>query len=243
MHLMLRFFTAAAIIWPLSGFASAKEFPTARQSSPGFYILSNLQPDDFHQSATNESLPAANQTSRIAGGAVPVSPTPLTSRGKFYFYLRSTYGPRSLASTVATSAIKQARDAVPEWGQGMEGYGKRYASSFGQKAIKQFIHFGVGALWGEDPRYHASARTGAFQRAFYAAGQTFVSHRDLGGTRFAYSRFIGAVGGVCISRQWYPESHRSTDQYIAAAAASIGLDIAKNIFNEFWPDIKRRLRH
>jgi hypothetical protein len=49
------------------------------------------------------------------------------------------------------------------------------------------------------------------------------------------------LGGVCVSRQWYPDACRTAGDYGLASAASFGLDIAQNVFSEFWPDLKKRL--
>jgi hypothetical protein len=184
----------------------------------------------------------ANQPPAVIAKTVTAPVKPLQGKEKFKFYLRTTYGPGSLINIAAAAGIKQARNSPPEWGQGMEGFGSRFASGFGLKAIKLSIQSGIEGLLGEDPRYYASARSGVFHRAFYAAGQTFVSHKDAGGTGFAYARFIGIAGGVCISRQWHPENDRSARDYFVAGAAIVGIDMARFVFREFWPDIKRTLR-
>ena len=182
---------------------------------------------------------ANSQAPTALSKASMVQLAPLTGRQKFRFYLRSTYGSTSLAFSLTGSGINQARDAVPEWGQGMAGYGKRFASSFAQKAVDRSIWLGMGALWHEDPRYFASNRSGIWKRTLYAAGQTFVAHKDSGGTRFAYSRFVGAFSAAYISRQWYPDAYHTTSDYLSAGATSIGIGMAKKVFFEFWPDMKR----
>lgn len=156
--------------------------------------------------------------------------------------LRSTYEPRSVAFSLAGAGIKQARDSVPEWGQGMEGYGRRLASSFGHKIIKRNIQFVAGSLLHEDPRYFCSGSEGIWRRSLYAAGRTFVSNKDGGGVRPGYSKFIATFGGAYISRQWYPERKRKMSEYLTSTAISIGVDMAKNVFNEFWPDLQRMMR-
>src|SRR5690349_13147899 len=55
-----------------------------------------------------------------------------THHERFNRYVKSTVGPFRLAWTGVSAGIEQWRDHPEEWGQGMKGYGKRYASSFGQ---------------------------------------------------------------------------------------------------------------
>ncbi len=188
---------------------------------------------------TANATTAAMQTSDSAREPFRMISKPLNGSEKAVYYLRETYGPLSVVSSLAGAGINQARDDVPEWGQGMEGYGKRFSSSFGHKAVKRSIQFGIGAFLHEDPRYFASARSGIWPRAIYAVGQTFVSHKDFGGIRPGYSRFIGIVGGVYVSRQWHPADDRTAEGYISAVASSIGWDVAKSVFAEFWPDLKK----
>jgi hypothetical protein len=167
----------------------------------------------------------------------------LTAKEKLAYTFKTAYGLNSIAASLAGSGIKQARDSVPEWGQGMSGYGKRFGSSLGQKAIKQSIRFGLGTLLHEDPRHFSSGRQGIWRRTLYAASRSFVSTKDGGGIRPGYSKFAAAFGGAYLSRQWYPESKQNVREYLSSGGISIGLDAAKNVFHEFWPDLKKRLKH
>src|SRR5690349_6028698 len=62
-----------------------------------------------------------------------------THKERFDRYVKSTVGPFRLAWTAASAGIAQWQDHPEEWEQGMKGYGKRYASSFGQNAIQQTV--------------------------------------------------------------------------------------------------------
>jgi hypothetical protein len=166
--------------------------------------------------------------------------SPLAPGEKIHFYLKSSIDPVTIFASAFSSGINQAIDSVPEWGQGMEGYGKRFVSSFGQKAADRTVRSGLKILLREDPRYFYSDRRGVGARTLHAIGEIFVSHKDSGGTRPNYSYFAGMASGVYISRQWRPERHRTAEDYITGAAASIGIQSSKNVFMEFWPDIRRK---
>jgi hypothetical protein len=179
----------------------------------------------------------------VRGLSPPYSPShqPLTLKEKTGHYLK-VYGPVSVSSSVIVAGINQARDKTPEWGQGMKGYGRRFASSFGQKAISKSIQFGLECALREDPRYHPSGGSGAFKRTLHAVGQRFISYRDQGGVRPGYSYFAGVAGGVYVSRQWHPQGDRTVSGYLSNGAVSIGIDAAINIFNEFRPDLEKLFR-
>ncbi|MEJ2108314.1 MAG: hypothetical protein P8Z37_00070 [Acidobacteriota bacterium] len=166
-------------------------------------------------------------------------PDPMTGSEKLNYYAHSTYGFSSFLRSAASAGIKQGTDSIPEWGQGIEGYSARFASSFGRRIIKNSIHQGMGGLLHEDPRYFRSGRSGIWSRSLYAASQTFVSHKDSGETCFAYAHVFGTVSSVFISHTWYPENKRTVEGYASYIATSFGFDAVINIAREFWPDIKR----
>lgn len=186
--------------------------------------------------------PPGNQPPGGLPRVTPLQRTPRTGKEKAIYYLKTTYGPASLAYTAFGAGIKQANGSVYEWGGGMEGYGRRYASSFGQKAISRSIRHGLGGLLHEDPRFLPSSRSGVWKRTIDATKQVFFAHKDGGGQRIAYSRFAGNFGAAYISRQWRPERYRDATDVLSVGFASLGIDVAKTVFSEFWPDIKKRLR-
>ena len=191
----------------------------------------------------NEVPPAAKGRSRFSIlKSLSEPPAPMTGGQRLKFYLDSTFGIDPILRTSAVAGINQARNTVPDWGQGMEGYGIRFASSFGSRIIKNTIHHGIGSLLNEDPRYYPSGRSDVWRRSFYAAGQTFMTHNDTGDACFAYLRMLATVSGIYLSREWYPERKRTVSEYLTSTATSIGFDAAKNIFHEFWPDVKHWLR-
>ena len=83
-----------------------------------------------------------------------------THRERFNRYVKSTVGPFRLAWTAASAGIHQWSDSPEEWGQGMKGYGKRYASSFGQNAMQQTVTYGLDEAFGLDTGFRKSTREG-----------------------------------------------------------------------------------
>ncbi len=204
----------------------------------------------FSMNATDPGSPVPSSDSSASNNQAPqslpratVQPAPLTPHEKFRYYLRTTYGPASFGYTFLGAWINQARDNVPEWGQGADGYAHRFGSSFGQKMIKNTMRLGLVDMMHEDPRYFASNRSGIWNRTKYAIGQTFISHKDSGGTRFAYSRFIASFSASYLAHQWYPDNYHTTGDYLSGGAISIAIDMGKNVWSEFWPDVRRKLHH
>lgn len=156
-------------------------------------------------------------------------PEPLSLDDRAVFHLKRLTGPWSLASSAFSSGIRQWRAEPPEWGGGMAGYGRRYASSYTFKAAQNVFEFGLGAAFRDDPRYRRSERTGAGR----------VRDAVLHSLRPAH---VGSYTGAgLLTTAWYPDSRNSIGRGFARAGIGLGFSIGRNVFREFWPDIKRRV--
>jgi hypothetical protein len=233
---------ALAAVFCLSSSVIAAETNSGQNDSPWHFSLNVSDPSGQNQT-TGKTQSTQSQTPSALPRVSSVRPTPLTGSEKWHYYLRSTYGPASFGYTALGTGISQAQDSTPEWGQGMEGYGKRYGSSFGQKVVDRSVRIGLQGLFHEDPRFFASGRSGIWSRAVYAASEAFWSRKDSGGTRVGFTKFIGAFSAAYVSRQWHPDSYHTTSDYLTAGLQSIGISAAKNVWSEFWPDIRRLLHH
>jgi hypothetical protein len=222
--------------------------PTFAEDSPPPGIDSRpcFSPNGCTQSSPVQMDKAPAQTAgQQASGMIPNEsishPLPMTNHEKFRYYLKTTYGPQSIGYSLANAGINKARNTVPEWGDGAECYGRQLASSFGQKAIERSFNLGLKTMFHEDLRYIHAGKSGVWNRSFYAASQVLIAHKDSGGTRPNYTWLAGTFGGEYVSRQWRPERYHNWSDYMSSFAVSLSLDAAKNLFNEFWPDVKRKI--
>ena len=168
---------------------------------------------------------------------------PLATEDKFALYLKKTYGPTAFLKSGVTAGFNQIRNHPVEWGRGRDGYGDRFGSSMGQRAVSNTISFGVGAMRGEDPRYFPSEQTKSSARIKSALAQTFVVHTDHGGRTVAIGRIAGAFGGGFVSRTWQPEGQGILWSGVQSGATSLAFSAVSNVLREFWPDIKKRFQH
>jgi hypothetical protein len=217
--------------------ATAKDIDSDWNSQSQYLAADNSTQANASQSTTRAKS-NGNQFLDASQITLP-NPAPLTLKGKWSLYLKSTYGPLSFGYRFASAGIDQAQDSVPDWGQGMNGYLKRFGSNFGQGVIDNSARFGLKTIFHEDPRYIPSGRSGFLCRMAYAVKQGIISRKDSGGVRIGYTQFIAAATGVVVARQWQPDDERTAGKYISAIASSIAWDAALNIVSEFWPRKKR----
>lgn len=141
-------------------------------SSPGAALC---QPAADVEAA--EQTPAASPPT--ADAYVPVD-----GAQRVEWIVDGTVGRRSLFVVGPLGTIWLTGFNTPsEWGQGASGAAKRYAHREADVAISNTIEAGLGALWGEDPRYIRSGRRGIWPRARYAIKTVLLAQRRDGSLR------------------------------------------------------------
>ena len=174
----------------------------------------------------------------------PVATEPfvsVTTVEKAKIFTHRVIGLESLGKSLVTAGIAQWGDIPHEWGQGMEGYGKRYGNKIATRGCENGIGMLGAYLLKEDPRYFRSGQEGVWRRTRHAITHTFRTRKDNGTWTWAEWRLAGNFGAQFISNAWRPPSQNSPSKAFARGVISIGYDTASNIFKEFWPDIRRRV--
>jgi hypothetical protein len=135
-----------------------------------------------------------------------------SNRERFRKYVKDTVGPFRLARTGVTAGLDQWSDKPPEWGQGMKGYGKRFASGLGQNAIQQTVTYGLDEAMGLDTGFKRSTREGFFPRLKDALLENVTSRTKSGKRVVSVPRFAGVYAGAVIATEtWYPERYSYKD--------------------------------
>jgi len=156
-----------------------------------------------------------------------------SSHDRFKSYVSSTIGPFRLARTAAAAGIQQWRDSPEEWGQGAEGYGKRFASALGQNAIHQTVEYGLDSAMGLDTGFQRSKRTGFGPRFKDALIQNVTSRTRSGDRVISVPRFAGAYTGAIVSREtWYPDRYNYKDG-LRSGTTTLLMGFGINLLREF----------
>jgi len=165
---------------------------------------------------------------------------PLSSRQKFQLFFKSETDPWPFFLASVVAGIGQADNSYPEWGQGMQGYGKRIGGAYTDAFIGNFFGNAVlTSMLHEDPRYFQKGTGTVFHRILWAASSTVWCRRDNGNWGPNYANVGGNLIGSAIARSYYPASERTvsdtiTDGLTVSAEGIVGSEVI-----EFWPDIVR----
>jgi hypothetical protein len=170
--------------------------------------------------------------------------TPITGRERVDWIVFGTIGTQSLFVIGPLAAgWNTAFNTPSEWGQSWSGFGKRYAQRLADVAISSTIEGGLGAIWGEDPRYVPSGRKGIWRRAGYAAKTVFVAQRPDGSLQPAWGRYAGNVFNNIIENAWLPPSQTTASATAWRSASGFLSRLGGNFWDEYWPDVQKRFFH
>jgi hypothetical protein len=179
---------------------------------------------------------------RTADGSAPFAP--ITAKRKFYIASKDSFDYPVYLTSAAFAGLYQLENQNPSFGQGMEGYAKRLASSYGDQAIGNLMTEAIfPTLLREDPRYFRIGLSGGttWHRVGYALTRVFVVRTDKGKWDFNYSEWLGNGAMVAISNLYYPADTRNVADNVQKLGIQVGTDAFSQVMKEFWPDIKRKL--
>ena len=191
------------------------------------------------QTPTNQPK---QDTSNTAIPSAPSSYKPLTPGGKLKIAAFDAVHPLRIVGAAVSAGIAQASDPYPEWGDGGEGYAKRFGAAVADEASGHiFKGFLFPTILRTDPRYFRKGEGGAGHRIGYAVTRVFVTRTDSGHPTFNASEFLGAASSAALSTVYYPRSGSSTSDAVSRAGLGIASDMGWNVFKEFWPDVWKKL--
>lgn len=167
----------------------------------------------------------------------------VTARERIQWALNGMLGPASLTAGLFSAGWGTLFDHPKTYGPHWEGFGDRYGMRLSGLALSNTMEAGLGAIWGEDPRYKRDPGAPFFHRLGHAAEMTFLSQSRDGGVMPAYARFVAISGSNVISNAWRAPG----DNTGGNAAVRIGLGFfgrfGSNTFEEFWPDVRHKAFH
>jgi len=135
---------------------------------------------------------------------------PLTSGQKFRLALRSSNDPVTIAVDGATAGIEQWQNYFSGYGQGAEGYAKRFGATYADDFIGTMIGGAIlPALLHQDPRYFYKGTGSVPSRALYAISTVVICRGDNGRWQPNYSNVFGNLAAAGISNLYYPSSNRN----------------------------------
>lgn len=134
---------------------------------------------------------------------------PLTTKLKYHLAWKSTTDVITIAGVAFLAGLQQAGDQYPEFGQGAEGYAKRFGADYADAFVSTFLSGAVlPSILKQDPRYYYRGTGSNRSRIVYAISNSVRCKGDNGRWQVNYSNIAGSVGGAAISSTYYPTTNR-----------------------------------
>lgn len=207
-------------------------------------------PTDKTKSDQERELEKKEQSQRLLGVVPQFAVTdrqdapPLTRAGKFRLFRKSAFDPVEFGLVGLQAGLSQAQDEFPGYGQGAQGYGKRYGAAFADEVSSGFwSNFFWASVLKEDPRYFRLGEGGFGRRFLYSLRQEIVCHTDAGGRSFSFENTLGAVSSGGLANVYYPAGDRGFGLTMSRTGIALLYGSLGGVADEFWPDVQRKLFH
>ena len=162
-------------------------------------------------------------------------PVALTTKEKFNLAWKTTIDPFTFAIVAGIAGVQQAENSFSGYGQGAQGYFKRYGASYADAASGTFIGSAIlPAVLKQDPRYYYKGTGSTRSRFSYALANAVICKGDNGRWQVNYSNIVGNLAAGGISNLYYPAQNRNgVGLTFENGLIGIGSTAAANLFEEF----------
>jgi Carboxypeptidase regulatory-like domain len=160
---------------------------------------------------------------------------PLTSKQKFKLAFRTVVDPFTFVVVGGIAGAEQAQNQFSGYGQGAQGYGKRFGAAYADTLTGTFIGSAVlPSLLKQDPRYFYKGTGSKPSRFVYAIGNVLICKGDNGHWQANYSNILGSLAAGGLSNLYYPEQDRhGAGLTFENAAIGMGAGAIATVFQEF----------
>jgi hypothetical protein len=171
------------------------------------------------------------------------SKRPLTVGEKFDLSAENTISLSAFIGSGLGAGINQATNTPGGYGQGAEGYAKRFGSSMATRASKNFFGtFVISSIAHQDPRYFVLQNATFAQRMNHVISRFVFARSDKGGYGFNWGGVFGPLVAEVVANSYLPVREqtgaKTLQRYGINLAGGVGLTVVK----ELWPTIFKKFQ-
>jgi len=160
---------------------------------------------------------------------------PLTSGQKFRMAWKTVIDPFTFVVVAGAAGVEQAQNHFAGYGQGTEGYAKRFGAGYADTIAGTFIGSAIlPSILKQDPRYFYKGTGSIPSRFMYAIANSVICKGDNRHWQVNYSNILGNLAAGGISNIYYPAQDRDgATLTVENGAIGIGATAIQNLFQEF----------
>jgi hypothetical protein len=162
-------------------------------------------------------------------------PAALSAKMKFELAWKSSVDPATFGAVGVLAGVEQATNSWRGYGQGAQGYAKRYGASYTNVFAGTYIGSAIlPSLLKQDPRYFYQGTGSKRSRLLHALAAAVICRGDDGRMEPNYSNIGGALATGGLATLYYPGSqHNNAKVVFSTALVRFGETLIAGVFQEF----------
>ena len=162
---------------------------------------------------------------------------------KFKLAANNSASVSTIAQALVAAGFSQAIDSASGYGQGADGYAKRFGADMARSASDNlFGTFLIASAFHEDPRFYVKRGLSPKQSLKYAAQRLVYTRSDSGQQVINFDGLLGPLASEGLANTYYPKTNRGVGSTLIRYGSDQGWKFAGNVLREYWPRINRKLR-
>ena len=168
---------------------------------------------------------------------------PLSPEQKFKLAVNNSVALSAWVAAGLSAGINQAFDSPEGYGQGAEGYGKRFGAAMARRASSQmFGTFVLASVMHQDPRFFVRHDLDFGGSIKYSIRRVFVTRSDDGRHVFNWSGLLGMLASEGLANVYYPDNFRTAGNTFSRFGYDLAGAAGGNLLRQYWPRINRKLK-
>ena len=162
---------------------------------------------------------------------------------KFKLAANNSVSLSTISQALVAAGFSQAIDSASGYGQGFDGYAKRFGADMARSASDNlFGTFLIASVLHEDPRFYVR-RGLSFKETLKYAGQRLVYTRSDSGDRVInFAGLLGPLASEGLANTYYPKTNQGIGSTLVRYSSDQGWKFCGNVLRQYWPRINRKLR-
>jgi hypothetical protein len=197
----------------------------------------NAAEGEFHKEEHQHLMGFIPYFNTVFGDTAP----PLSPRQKFELAFKRSITPLTFVGAGMIAGIGQANNSFPEYGQGVQGYGKRFGAQYVDTFDSNMIGSAIfPVILHQDPRYYRMGTGGFRKRFWYSLSAAVRTKGDDGKWQPGFSTILGSFAAGGISNLYFPPQNRGAGLTLERGSLQIAERALSVMLDEFLPDIQQR---
>jgi hypothetical protein len=162
---------------------------------------------------------------------------------KFKLAANNSVSFSTVGQSLVAAGFSQAINSARGYGQGFDGYAKRFGADMARSASTNlFGTFLIASVMHEDPRFYVKRGLSLKETLKYAGQRLVYTRSDSGDKVVNYDGLLGPLASEGLANTYYPKTNRGVGSTFIRYGSDQGWKFCGNVVRQYWPRINRKLR-